>query len=63
MQVLCMVNVYERPEFIRIPLRNIPVEIMQKYNLHQFVHGEFVLFRIDKGMYRHPQEVCWHSSA
>ena len=42
----------DRPEFLRIPVRNIPVEIMQKYTLWPFVHGDFVLFRIDKGMYQ-----------
>ena len=45
----------ERPEFLRILSRNIPVEIMTQYNLYPFVHGDFVLFRIDKGMYGLPQ--------
>jgi hypothetical protein len=45
----------ERPEYMRIPLKLIPQEIINDYNLTPLVHRDYVYFRINKGMYVLPQ--------
>ena len=45
----------ERPEYMRIAVKMIPTETMEKYGLDKFVHDGMVLFQIDKGMYGLPQ--------
>jgi len=41
---------FPRPEFMRIAINLIPKEIMDEYNLHDFVHNGYVYFEINKGM-------------
>jgi hypothetical protein len=40
-----------RPEYLRIPLRFIPRDVVEKYNLSQFLHNDSILFEVTKGMY------------
>jgi len=40
-----------RPEFLKIHRKQISDFIMDKYNLHQFLRGDYVTVRVDKGMY------------
>ena len=44
-----------RPEYMRLPLRIIPPEIVQKYNLEAIAHDGWVYIKIVKGMYGLPQ--------
>lgn len=39
------------PEYMRIPVRYIPDDIMQRYKLHEKVHNGYVYVKIKKGMY------------
>ena len=41
----------ERPEYIRIPLRQLPQTIIDKYSLQRYIHKDSVLFQVNKGMY------------
>jgi hypothetical protein len=45
----------ERPEYMRIPVRDIPACIMDQYQLHDLVHNGHVMVEIRKGMYGLPQ--------
>ena len=44
-----------RPEYMRLPSKIIPQEIMEQYNLQTKINDGWVYVRIDKGMYRLPQ--------
>ncbi len=44
-----------RPEYVRIPLRQIPATILDEFKLHDFVHNDSVLFEVNKTMYGLPQ--------
>ena len=44
-----------RPEYVSIPRKFIPDDILTKYSLHQFIHNDTILFRVDKCMYGLPQ--------
>ena len=44
-----------RPEYMRLPVKIIPAEIMQHYKLEDIAEGGWVYMRIDKGMYGLPQ--------
>ena len=44
-----------RPEYLRIPIRFIPPDVVGKYNLSQFLHNNSILFEVTKGMYGLPQ--------
>ena len=45
-----------QPEFMRIPLRLIPQEVIDDYNLYDIQqHNGYVYVQIDKGMYGLPQ--------
>ena len=45
-------NVLPDPEFVRIPLKIIPQEIVDAYNLTALVeYQEWIYMRIEKGMY------------
>lgn len=48
-------NTLPAPEYIRLPISIIPVEIINKYNLLSLVHNGFVNIKINKGMYGLPQ--------
>ena len=39
------------PEYMRLPIKIILLEIIKEYNLLPLVHNEFIYIRIDKGMY------------
>jgi hypothetical protein len=45
----------ERPEYVRIPVRFLPSNVMDKYALHALIHNGAVLFEINKCMYGLPQ--------
>ena len=45
-------NIYE---YTKLPLDNIPEEIIQKYNLRKLAHKCFVYMEIQKGVYGIPQ--------
>ena len=54
-------NIYE---YMKLPLDNIPEEIIQQYNLINLEHKGFVYMEIQKGMYGLPQagKICkWWS--
>ena len=42
-------------EYMKLPLENIPEEIIQQYNLRNLTHKGFVYMEIQKGMYGIPQ--------
>jgi hypothetical protein len=42
-------------EYMRIPAKDIPADIMEQYNLAPLVHNSHVLTEIRKGMYGRPQ--------
>ena len=44
-----------RSEYIRIPLKLLPLAIIDKYNLTPFIHNDKVLFEVTQGMYGLPQ--------
>ena len=41
----------ERPEYMRVPLKHIPQDIIERYNLLPLVHKGHVYIKIQKGMY------------
>ena len=45
----------ERPEFVLISTKFIPEDIIDHYNLSQFISNGGILFRVDKCMYGLPQ--------
>ena len=45
----------DRYEYMRIPAKDIPADIMEQYNLAPLVHNGHVLTEIRKGMYGLPQ--------
>ena len=45
----------DRYEYMRIPAKDIPADIMEQYNLAPIVHNGHVLTKIRKGMYGLPQ--------
>jgi len=44
-----------RSEYLRIPVKMIPLEIIEKYGLHPYIHHDKVLFEVTQGMYGLPQ--------
>ena len=44
-----------RSEYIRISVKLLPVAIIEKYHLTQFIHNEKVLVEVTQGMYGLPQ--------
>ena len=44
-----------RYEYMRIPVKHIPQDIMDQYNLHDLIENSHVLVEIRKGMYGLPQ--------
>ena len=44
-----------RSEYIRIPLKLIPPEVIAAHSLSEFINNDSVLFEISKGMYGLPQ--------
>ena len=46
----------EDPEYMRIKVEFVPLEIMDQYELWNKVHAGHVYMEIVKGMYRLPQE-------
>ena len=44
-----------RYEYLRIPVKFIPLDIMEQYNLWSLVHNDHVMAEIRKGMYGLPQ--------
>ena len=42
-------------EYVKIKLTNIPQELIDKYNLHYYVHKGWVYFKIRNGIYGLPQ--------
>lgn len=44
-----------RPEFMWVPVRQIPARIQHKYNVAQYTHNERALVQIDKSIYGLPQ--------
>jgi len=56
----CIENFYpgtptDRYEYMRIPAKDIPADIMEQYNPAPLVHNGHVLTEIQKGMYGLPQ--------
>ena len=45
----------ERPEYMRLPIKIIPPEIIKQYNLEEIAHEGWVYIKIVKGMYGLPQ--------
>ena len=43
------------PEYMSLPIKIIPSEILKEHNLLPLVHNECIYIRIDKGMYGLPQ--------
>ena len=41
----------DRPEYMRLPIKIIPQEIINKYNLNDIVEDGWVYVKIVKGMY------------
>ena len=48
-------NILPRKEYLRIPIKAIPQEIIDLYNLAPLVHNGYVYVEISKGMYGLPQ--------
>ena len=44
-----------RPEFLRIPTKYRPEQIISANNLQPFLHNQHILFQVNKGMYGLPQ--------
>ena len=44
-----------RPEFVSIPRKFIPDDILTKYNLRVFIRNDAILFQVDKNIYGLPQ--------
>ena len=45
----------DRPEYMRIPFKIIPQDIIEKYKLNDIEEKGWVYIKIVKGMYRLPQ--------
>jgi hypothetical protein len=45
----------EHPEYMRIPIKLIPQEIIDDYNLVPLIHKDYIYVKINKGMYGLPQ--------
>lgn len=45
----------ERPEYLRIQLRSIPLSIRDQYSLTPFISKDSIIFEVNKGMYGLPQ--------
>jgi hypothetical protein len=45
----------ERPEYMRIPVKLIPREIIDDSNLIPLIHKDYIYVKINKGMYGLPQ--------
>ena len=45
----------ERPEYTKIQINPIPQEILEEYNVMEYVVNGFAYFEINKGMYGLPQ--------
>ena len=44
-------TVMNRPEYMRIPLKIIPQQIIDQYNLTELAHNGYIYFQVDKGLY------------
>ena len=44
----------ETPAFMKIPIKHVPPEIIEEYNLKGFVHHDHIYFKVLKAMYGHP---------
>ncbi len=44
-----------KPEYLGIPVKLIPPEFIEEYNLHHLIYNDMLYVRIDKGMYGLPQ--------
>mmetsp|Transcript_9681 Transcript_9681/g.13929 ORF Transcript_9681/g.13929 Transcript_9681/m.13929 type:complete len:126 (+) Transcript_9681:412-789(+) len=44
-----------RPEYLGIPIKNIPQAIIDSYNLQEYVVDGIAYFKVNKGMYGLPQ--------
>ena len=51
----CLGKPIKRPEYIRLPIKIIPQEIINKYNLNGIVEDGWLYVKIGKGMYGLPQ--------
>jgi Reverse transcriptase (RNA-dependent DNA polymerase) len=45
----------DRKEYMRIPLKHIPLDIQERYNIESMEHNGWVLMEISKGIYGLPQ--------
>ena len=45
----------DEPEYVRIKLKDIPQEVIDEYNLKEYVHNGWVYYEIVKGCYGLPQ--------
>ena len=45
----------DRPEFLRIPTKYIPEQIISANNLKPFLHNQHILLKVNKGIYGLPQ--------
>jgi hypothetical protein len=43
-----------RPEYVRIKLKDIPLETIAWHSLEQYIEGDSILFQVDGSMYGHP---------
>jgi hypothetical protein len=48
----------DRPEYMRISIKNTPQEIIEEYQVNNLVHEGYVYCKIVKGMYGLPQAGC-----
>ena len=48
-------NIMDRYEYMKLPLENIPKEIIQEYNLRNLSHKGFVCMEIQKGTHELPR--------
>jgi hypothetical protein len=44
-------NVLDRPEYIKLKVKDVPQEIIKKYKLQEYIHDECILMQILTGMY------------
>jgi hypothetical protein len=44
----------DRPEYVRIPIKDVPEETIEREGLRRFINGDFILFQVDGSMYGHP---------
>ena len=47
----------DRPEYVRVNIKDIPQEFIDEYNLKKYVHNGWVYFEIVQGYYGLPQSV------